>query len=143
MNDRFKEILDNLPLKPPRSRLEPYRELIRELRRRGTTYRKIAEILGDKCQFETSASTIHDFVCLRFPTNKPGQRQRTGASRIETAGATREVPRITSAQLPSDDGRQRIESLKLRSAPVGTRPKKFQYDPDEPLRLPAKPEKKQ
>ena len=142
MNDRFKEILDNLPPKPPRSSLEPYSKLIRELRRRGTTYRKIALILADECQFETSASTIHDFVRLRLRTTKPEKRQRTVASRIEPDDATRGVPRITPAQLPSDDVRQRIASLKLRSAPLGTKPKKFQYDPDEPLRLPAKSEKK-
>jgi hypothetical protein len=35
MDANFKEILDGLPDKPPHSRLEPCRELIRELRGRG------------------------------------------------------------------------------------------------------------
>jgi hypothetical protein len=143
IDERFKEILENLPPKPPRSRLEPYDKLIRELRRRGTTYRKIAEILAEKCQFETSASTIHDFVRLRWPTDRPGKRQRTVAARIEPGDATRGVPRNTPAQLPSDEVRQRIASLKLLSAPIRTKPNRFQYDPDEPLQLPAKYENKQ
>jgi hypothetical protein len=40
----FKEILDNLPEKPPRSRLEPYRESILEMRRRGRPLREIARV---------------------------------------------------------------------------------------------------
>jgi hypothetical protein len=141
MDDRFQEILDNLPPKRPRSHLEPYGELVQELCRWGTTYRKIAEILADKCQLETSASTVHDFVHAHLRGNKPGKRQPTAASRIELGDAARRVAGISPAQSPSDDVRRRIASLKLRSAPAGTKPKEFQYDPDEPLRLPTKSEK--
>lgn len=34
--------LSDLPPKPPRSKLEPHRELIRELRRKGRTYREVS-----------------------------------------------------------------------------------------------------
>ena len=34
-------ILESLPPKSPRSKLEPHRELIRELRRKGRTYREV------------------------------------------------------------------------------------------------------
>jgi len=49
MDTDLKKILAELPIKPPRSRLEPYREFIEELRSRGRTYRDIAEILAEKC----------------------------------------------------------------------------------------------
>jgi hypothetical protein len=52
MGARFKDIRDASPGKPPRSRLEPYRELIEELRRRGWTYRDIAHILAEKWQVQ-------------------------------------------------------------------------------------------
>jgi hypothetical protein len=52
MDSEFRNILDSLPEKPPRSRLEPYGELIDGLRRRGRTYRDVLEIpdlrLGEK-----------------------------------------------------------------------------------------------
>ena len=57
MDDRFLDILDGIPEKPPRSSLEPYREFINELRRRGRTYREIAHILTEKCQLRVAAST--------------------------------------------------------------------------------------
>ena len=65
MDDRFQEILDGMPEKPPRSSLEPYRELINELRQRGRTYRDIAHILAEKCQLRAAASTVYRFLSKR------------------------------------------------------------------------------
>jgi hypothetical protein len=44
MEPMHKNILEPLPEKPPRSKLEPHRELIRELRRKGRTYREVARL---------------------------------------------------------------------------------------------------
>ena len=41
MDEKFEAILKSLADKPARSCLEPYRELIEELRNRGWTYREI------------------------------------------------------------------------------------------------------
>ena len=62
LSDKFRAILDALPEKPPRSRLEPYSELIDELRRRRRTYREIVDVLAEKCNLRASISTLHDFV---------------------------------------------------------------------------------
>jgi len=49
MDANFQDILDNLPTRVRgRSRLDPYGELVDELRRRGRTYRDVASILSDK-----------------------------------------------------------------------------------------------
>ena len=40
--------LAGLPPKPPRSKLEPHRELIRELRRKGRTYREVARLFHER-----------------------------------------------------------------------------------------------
>jgi hypothetical protein len=58
MNPDFQDILDGLPEKPPRSRLETYRPLIEELRRRGRTYQEIVEILEEKCQLHTFLNSL-------------------------------------------------------------------------------------
>src|SRR5579872_6381706 len=96
MDARFQEILDSLPPKRPRSRLEPYAELIAELRQRGTTYRKIAAILTERCQLQTSASTVHDFLRVRTPTETPAKHRRTAVSRMPDAA--RRAPRSSRAQ---------------------------------------------
>jgi hypothetical protein len=142
MDARFQEILDSLPPKRPRSRLEPYAELIEELRQRGTTYRKIAAILTERCELQTSASTVHDFLRVRTPTKTPAKRGRTAVSRMRDAA--RRAPRLSRAQgnvQPPEGVQRRIAALKMRSAQAKPTPKEFQYDPEEPLHLPTKPNK--
>ncbi len=55
MDDNFGAILDSLPKKRQRSKLEPYTELTYQLRRRGHTYREIARILAEKCDLDTGS----------------------------------------------------------------------------------------
>jgi hypothetical protein len=66
-NDDIQAILDRLPPKPPRSKLEPYAELIQELRKRGRSYRDIAGILTGCCGVSTGAHTVYNFVRTRTP----------------------------------------------------------------------------
>ena len=145
MDVNFKEILDGLPDKPPRSRLEPYRELIRELRRRGRTYRDIAHILAEKCQIQVTASGVCDFVQKRSrPKRKPAVLTDSGRSEQCPAAARHGVtPNLKSWPHPlsGEDVQQKIAALKARKSEAMARPEKFQFDPNEPLRL-KKPEKK-
>jgi hypothetical protein len=57
MDDRLKNILDTLPTKSPRSRMEPYREFIQELGRQGSHVPSIARILSEKCQVHIDGGT--------------------------------------------------------------------------------------
>ena len=144
MDDKFRNILDGLPEKPPRSRLEPYRELIDEMRRRGRTYREIAGILAEKCQLQVSVSTVHDYVRVqsrakRRPANY--KRHPIAPPRVSRTVVTPRTTRVSMAKQgrpPIDEVQERIAALKLRSAPAKASPKQFQYDPNEPLHLPAK-----
>jgi IS30 family transposase len=65
MDEKFEAILDSLPPKPPRSKLEPYAELIRELRKRSRSYRDIASILKDRCDLSVGVHTLYAFVRTR------------------------------------------------------------------------------
>jgi transposase len=44
--------IDDLAQKPRRSKLEPHRELIRELCRKGRTYREVAQLFRDRSEFD-------------------------------------------------------------------------------------------
>src|SRR3984885_3107818 len=65
--------LSDLPPKPPRSKLEPHRELIRELRRKGRTYREVARLFQERLGFYVAPSTLHSFVKVRA---KHGKREQ-------------------------------------------------------------------
>jgi IS30 family transposase len=140
MEDKLSEILDRLPPKPPRSRLDPHAALIVELRRRGRTYREIARVLAEDCQVQSSPSNIYYFVRLREREAKQAKAQQSkqnqagsiGSSKVASSQAT---VRNTAEQgnLPNDVA-QRIAAFKQRKVPQASSPG-FHFDPDEPLRL--------
>src|SRR5437667_8511019 len=91
-----------MPAKPRRSRLEPYRDLINELRRRGRTYREIADILAEKCQLRAAASTVNRFLRKRVvarvksPTRQMPKSAK--AMRVTTGAATEKIARSNNPQ---------------------------------------------
>ena len=55
-------ILESLLPKSPRSKLELHRELIRELRHKGRTYREVAQLFHERLGLYVAPSTLHSFV---------------------------------------------------------------------------------
>jgi IS30 family transposase len=76
MDDNITKILDGLPPRPPRSRLDPHAILIEEMRRRGRTYKEIARVLAETCQVKSSPSNIYYFVRLRAREAKRARSRR-------------------------------------------------------------------
>lgn len=108
----------DLPPKPPRSKLEPHRDLIRELRRKGQTYRDIARIFGERLHLSVTPSTIHSFVKVRARHRKQVQ--------FELPPATMEVPSIGNGQ---------IAALKAKPTAHGEKRTRFIFRENEPLTL--------
>jgi hypothetical protein len=142
--DSFETILNSLPEKPARSRLDPYGDLISELLNRRYTYRDVARILLEKCGVHISISTIHYFVRTRSQSKqklsklrRPSLEQKTVASTIRSE----EKEALRSGKKTSvndDEVYQRIAALKQRPTSPPLSSKQFRYDPDEPLHLPSK-----
>ena len=73
MDPTLVSLLDSIPQKPPRSKLETHRELIRQLRRKGCTYRDIVRILHERVGLDVAVSTIHSFIKVRAKHRKQVQ----------------------------------------------------------------------
>jgi len=135
VEDNFQDILSKVTKKSGRSRLEPYGELIDELRERGLTYRDISDILTAELQFHVPRSTVNDFVRGRT------RRRRNATRRIWRSGATPAPIVPKSATVPpnrgpsEDEVRRRIAALKARKPTPEPAADGFHYNPDEPLRL--------
>ncbi|MGA3241106.1 MAG: hypothetical protein ABSG03_32980 [Bryobacteraceae bacterium] len=140
MDDKVNEILDRLPPKPPRSRLDPHAALIEELRRRGRTYREIARVLAEDCQVQSSPSNIYYFVRLRAREAKQAKTQQAkqgqagpfGSRKVASAQGT--VSNTAAKGNLPEDVAKRIAAFKQRKVSPSTSPG-FHFDPDEPLRL--------
>jgi len=114
MDQAFQAILDNVPPKQP-APLEPYRDLIVEMRRRGQTYREIAQVLAANFNVHVELAAIHDLVrprAVRKPRQRPVERR----------------PEVVTPSV-----RRRVETLLER--PAQTQGPVFEYDENEPLRL--------
>jgi len=151
VDDKFEAILKNLPSKEPRSRLEPYRELITEMRKRGRTYREIAHVLKKACGLTVGASTVNDFVLARAKSRaKPyPPTSRTTATKKNMGGLTgtykdTEVRASTVRPQKGLEGIARtIKDLKERPLKTSAKKPLFEYNPDEPLRLQRSQRKKE
>jgi hypothetical protein len=118
------------------SKLEPHREFIATERKRGTTYRRIAELLAEK-GVEVDHSTIHAFVKVRSKRPRPvirmweGSAENTSAadvSTLEDRGGRIGNPESADAQ------RDAIRRLKNAKADAPRRLKGLaSFRPDAPL----------
>jgi hypothetical protein len=134
MNETFKAILDSIPPKRPRSKLEPYTELIQELRKRGRSYREIAGILAERCGVRVGIHTVYNFVRVRAATAKEASGMKAAAERSSLAA------NLGSANIaPERDGDvwHRIRALKERPVAAQTQgtEKVFHYDETQALQL--------
>ena len=124
MDPTLLSLLDSIPQKSPRSKLETHRELIRQLRRKGCTYRDIVRILHERVGLEVAVSTIHSFVKVRAKHRKQVQY---------------ELPPLESESKPislsSDDVTSRIAALRAKRIEQKAKSKHFHFEESEPLKL--------
>jgi hypothetical protein len=136
MDPVISRLMDDLPDKPPRSKLEPHADVIAALRRKRHTYREIAGFFREHLSITVSPSTIHDFVRVRRGRGK----RKVGSAQDEVPADPKALHRPKASEKPSvadEAARQRIAAVKRRTAeepqPL------FKYEEDEPLKLNRKP----
>jgi hypothetical protein len=140
MDERFEEIFNSIPPDEPRSRLEPYRELILRWRRQGRTYRRIQGLLAEQFSVEVATPTLFRFIQRR-------SRPRNEEPAAAPAAVTQTPAETPAAQPATSQPRRRYspeEIAAMRAAasvenhkpsfPVeeDTKPV-FRYDPTRPL----------
>jgi hypothetical protein len=124
MDPTLLSLLDSIPQKSPRSKLETHRELIRQLRRKGCTYRDIVRILRERIGLRVAVSTIHSFVKVRAKHRKQVQYE------LPPLGSE-----LNSISVNPDEVAARIAALKARPTEQKSKPKHFHFEESEPLKL--------
>ncbi len=119
MEPALQTILESLPEKFYRSKLEPHRELIRELRRKGRTYRDIAWIFRERLGLHVAPSTLHSFVKVRAKHRK---RTQFELPPLESAATESPVP-------------GRLAALKAKPTAREAKRTRFVFRENEPLTL--------
>jgi hypothetical protein len=119
MESALQTILESLPEKPPRSKLEPHRELIRELRRKGRTYREVARLFHERLGLYVAPSTLHSFVKVRAKHHKRTQF---------------ELPPLELSS-PSSPALDRVAALREKTVMAKSKSARFVFRENEPLTL--------
>lgn len=112
-------ILESLLPRTPRSKLEPHRDLIRELRRKGQTYREVARLFHERLGLYVAPSTLHSFVKVRAKHRKRTQFELP-------------PPELAAAHSPAFDS---VAAVRARSALPKSKPVRFVFRENEPLTL--------
>ena len=63
--EKIRSFLESAAEYPAKSKLEPYSEFIRSLRKKRWTYRQLADALQTEFQLPVAPSTIHNFLKVR------------------------------------------------------------------------------
>jgi hypothetical protein len=124
MSNAIQNLLDkvnSLPEQGPRSKLEPYYEVIRALRKKRYTYQEIAQFLASEAGITAAASTIHAFVAVRARRRSSSRCELLQSAEISTS--TDSIP----ADKNKDAAAERIEALRRRRAPEPTSAPRFEY----------------
>jgi hypothetical protein len=135
MEKALQAVLDSLPPRRGRSKLEPYATLIRALRARGRSYREIATIIRERCGLRVAVHTVYHFVRARAQKNgtRPAAR-RPPSEPVRASSAAGPSPSPSSSD-QQEDVRARIAAIKQRAPAPAPEPKAFEYDETEPLQL--------
>ena len=124
MDPTLLSLLERIPQKPPRSKLETHRELIRQLRRKGCTYRDIVRILHERVGLDVAISTIHSFVKVRAKHRKQVQYELPPLE-----------PESPSIRVSPDDIASHIAALRAKPIEQKAKRKHFHFEESEPLKL--------
>lgn len=130
MDPRFEAVLKRLPQKRYRSCLEPYKDLIREMRKRGCCYREIAQVLHEEFGLKVGTSTINDFVLSR--------QKSTHGNRESFSGTDRNPKARIDSDRQQKDTQEPHRTFQTPSQPTLSKPAPhlpFKYNQDEPLRI--------
>src|SRR5580704_10434879 len=101
MDPNISKLLDQIPEKPPRSKLELHADVIATLRQKRRTYRAIADFFRDHLAITVAPSTLHDFVRVR---RRRGKRNTVSTSE-QHIGKPRDdaAPPLTHVSPPDND----------------------------------------
>ena len=117
MDAYLREFVAAVPAVPPRSKLEPYYEVIRELRRKRCTYQQVAQFFTERLGIRVAPSTVHAFVAVRA---KRGRKSAYELPPVEAPDPVRSTAPQTSEH--SDP----IVAMKRKPA-VLPQPPEFEY----------------
>jgi hypothetical protein len=128
MNEELQQIFDSAPEDEPKSRLEPYRELVLRWRRQGRSYRRICQLLRDKCGVDITYLPLYEFVQRRSRPRKPKPEPEVEQPQIpasEPESVVRQGKKLTAEERAAQ-----VEFIRSLNQPTSEEQPKLCWDFD-------------
>jgi hypothetical protein len=132
MDEHIRKLLDNIPERRPRSRLEPHIDVIRELRRKRRSYQEIAAFFKEHLKIPVAPSTIYEFVKSRA---RPAKKPMVELPDVEAAkpvqvqaGKPLETTPIPASQLSRSGVAETLRGIREQPSALPKEPPRFQFD---------------
>jgi hypothetical protein len=132
LDEHIRKLLDNIPERRPRSRLEPHIEVIRELRRKRRSYQEIATFFKEHLKIPVAPSTVYEFVKSRA---RPAKKPMVELPDVEAAkpvqvqaGKPLETTPIPASQLSRAGVAETLRGVREQPAALPKEPSGFQFD---------------
>ncbi len=132
MNEELQQIFDSAPGDEPKSRLEPYRELVLRWRRQGRSYRRICQLLRDKCGVDITYLPLYEFVQRRSRPRKPRPEPEVEQPQIP---ASEPEPVVRQGKkLTAEERAAQVEFIRSLNQPTSEEQSKpgWDFDVDKP-----------
>ena len=132
MNEELQQIFDSAPEDEPKSRLEPYRELVLRWRRQGRSYRRICQLLRDKCGVDITYLPLYEFVQRRSRPRKPKPEPEVEQPQIP---ASEPEPVVRQGKkLTAEERAAQVEFIRSLNQPTSEEQPKpgWDFDVDKP-----------
>ena len=133
MNEALQRIYDSVPADEPRSRLEPYRELILRWRRQGRSYRRIQQLLAEKCNIQIAYEPLRRFVRRRSRPRSASVEGETEPPASSPPPGPKELAR-PGAKLSAEERATQLQLIRSLNKPAlqEERKPRWTFDPDKP-----------
>ena len=136
MDKRSEEVLNRFSQETQsRSRLEPHRDLILKLRKKGATYRRISELLEEEFGLKTYYGTVYWFIKRRTGKKKQDEPEIEAQNEAippepgkPTVGGK---PKLSPEELAAQ--REAIRAAFTKPAPEVKPEYRFTFDESKPL----------
>ena len=132
MNEELQQIFDSAPGDEPKSRLEPYRELVLRWRRQGRSYRRICQLLRDKCGVDITYLPLYEFVQRRSRPRKP--RPEPDVEQLQIPASEPEPAVRQGKKLTAEERAAQVEFIRSLNQPTSEEQPKpgWDFDVDKP-----------
>jgi hypothetical protein len=131
MDETIRKLLDKIPERQPRSKLEPHIDVIRELRRKRRSYQEISVFFKEHLKIPVAPSTLYEFVKSRARPIKKTMVELPDVEASRAAEFQAGKPLETApvpAWPPGRPGAETLRGVREQPSALPKEPPGFQFD---------------